>query len=205
MSEQRRKRRQEREGKPAAKPISRDRLIWVGIVVCDCRRLCRVLVLQQPSLRWICQVPRIEAGQDVWALLVSTLRRAESDVRKVFSVCTLRRMRDQRFAGTGARMRGCGREVISSLAVWSKQAGRGGLSPCKNSVIRLGAACRDGDSKINRLRSKQPPRGITESCLPRSQLWRWPELSCRRCRCSGTMRNRHPHFATLGRSLIVTL
>ena len=33
MSEERRKRQQERVGTPEAKPLSRERLIWIGIVV----------------------------------------------------------------------------------------------------------------------------------------------------------------------------
>jgi len=54
--------------------------------------------VQESPLRWIREVPGSEADEDVRAVLVSTLRRAEGNVWEGVSVRALRGMCDQGLA-----------------------------------------------------------------------------------------------------------
>ena len=128
MSEQRRKQQQKRVGGAEAKVPSRKMLIWGGVAMLFVLAYAGRLVLQESPLRWLCEVSGIEAGEDVWLVLVSALCRAEGNVWESLSVRSLYRVCDQGLAGTGTGVFGGWGEVISELAVWIQSAERRGLS-----------------------------------------------------------------------------
>ena len=149
MSEERRKQQQKRDGSRRERiSPSRKMLIWGGIVVVLVAGLWRLVVLHESSIRWVCEMPGVEANEDVRAVLVSALRRAERDVRRGVSVCALCGVRDQRFARTGAGVQGGQSEVISELAVWHESAERRSAFLWKSFAIRPGARCRECNREI---------------------------------------------------------
>src|SRR5580698_2871383 len=89
-------------------------------------------------------MPGRQARQDVRTLLLPALRRPEGDVHGVVSSRALRGMRHQGHTRRSAGVRGCGREIVSQLAVRHGSAeARRPFARCLKSKNRLQPAVSD--------------------------------------------------------------